>query len=89
MEALVTEGPIAVSVDASTWRAYSSGVYSGCNTETPDINHAVTLVGYGVDPVEGPYWTIRNSWGTYWGENGHIRIQRTPAGQLCGTDVTP
>ena len=51
MEALVTEGPIAVSVDAKTWKAYSSGVHSGCNTVTPDVDHAVTLVGYGVDPV--------------------------------------
>jgi len=89
IEALVTEGPISVSVDASTWSFYSKGVFTNCNSNKPDINHAVLLVGYGVDAKSGPYWTIRNSWGPRWGENGHIRIKRTVAGELCGWDTTP
>lgn len=37
-------GPIAVSVDASSWSHYSGGVldYDSCGT---DIDHAVLLVG--------------------------------------------
>jgi cathepsin L len=89
IEALYTEGPISVSVDASKWYMYSKGVYTGCNTSKPDIDHAVLLVGYGTDPKLGPYWTIRNSWGSSWGESGHIRIKRTPANELCGWDTTP
>lgn len=23
-----------------------------------------------------PYWVLRNSWGTYWGETGWMRIAR-------------
>jgi cathepsin L len=31
MNAIATVGPIAVSVDASAWGAYKSGVFAGCN----------------------------------------------------------
>lgn len=89
IEALVTEGPISVSVDAGTFKSYSSGVHDGCNTDSPNINHAVVLVGYGVDTTFGPYWTIRNSWGPNWGENGYIRIRRSADGFYCGIDITP
>lgn len=38
---------------------------------------AVQLVGYGTDEETGlDYWLIRNSWGPYWGENGHMRLRR-------------
>ena len=31
MNAIATVGPIAISVDASAWSAYESGVFNGCN----------------------------------------------------------
>jgi cathepsin L len=80
MEALVTKGPIVVNVDASNWHSYESGVFTGCSQSKIDVNHVVQLVGYGTDPVHGDYWTIRNSWSPTYGENGYIRIQRTPQG---------
>jgi len=89
LNAVATLGPIAVSVDASKWHEYETGVFNGCKyEENMDVNHAVTLVGYGTDDQFGDYWLIRNSWGTKFGENGYIRIKREDDTK-CGVDSTP
>jgi hypothetical protein len=31
MNAIATIGPLAINVDASTWHAYESGIFNGCN----------------------------------------------------------
>jgi len=87
--ALVTAGPIAISVDAS-WGMYEGGIFEptagGIKTT---IDHAVQLVGYGSDNGVD-YWTVRNSWGEYWGESGYIRLRRYGEGkEPCGTDSSP
>jgi cathepsin L len=89
MNAIAKVGPVAVSVDASTWHSYSGGIFNGCNQEQPDINHAVTLVGYGEENGE-KYWTVRNSWSPSYGEIGYIRVLRTDDDESnCGMDITP
>eukprot|EP00401_Gymnodinium_catenatum_P018179 CAMPEP_0117485374 /NCGR_PEP_ID=MMETSP0784-20121206/14936_1 /TAXON_ID=39447 /ORGANISM="" /LENGTH=283 /DNA_ID=CAMNT_0005279967 /DNA_START=241 /DNA_END=1089 /DNA_ORIENTATION=- len=91
MNAVATVGPVAISVDASTWHNYESGIYNGCNQENPDIDHGVVLMGYGTDEVTGEnYWLIRNSWSPGYGEKGYIRIARGDFEEdNCGMDVTP
>ena len=39
-------------------------------------NHAVIAVGYYVDPVDdNNIWVnFKNSWGTYWGNNGYFKM---------------
>jgi len=48
MVAVATIGPIAVTVAASPWSLYSSGVFKGCPQpgQDVDLNHGVQLVGY-------------------------------------------
>jgi hypothetical protein len=51
MEALATRGPLYVALDAGqpTFKFYSEGIYhsEACHTDRENLNHAVTLVGYG------------------------------------------
>jgi len=77
----LANGPIAVTVCATTWSNYAGGVLNNCgSSSTCSVDHAVLLVGYGVDATLGPYWLIQNSWNTWWGESGFIRIPRTDSG---------
>lgn len=80
--------PTAITVAATEWSPYKSGVFNGCNMQNPDLNHNVVLNGYGKDGNVA-YWLVRNSWGPTWGEKGYIRIIRHPEGEPCGVDTTP
>ncbi|PIA29293.1 hypothetical protein AQUCO_06100066v1 [Aquilegia coerulea] len=87
----VANQPISVSIDASgsAFQSYSSGVFTGeCGT---DLDHGVTLVGYGTTSDGTDYWLVKNSWGTTWGEEGYIRMQRNVGaeGGLCGIAMQP
>ncbi|CAJ1443153.1 unnamed protein product, partial [Effrenium voratum] len=89
----IQEGPVVVSVDGEPWSNYESGVFDGCKRDST-VNHAVLLVGYGRDAQVGKdYWLVRNSWGSWWGEKGFIRVQRHSSDEgeegYCGTDYDP
>jgi len=86
--AALQDGPIAITVDASTWHSYESGIFDGCNQANPDLDHNVQLVGYGVEGTT-PYWIVRNSWSPYFGEKGFIRLLRDTQTQRCGVDLHP
>jgi len=78
MSALMSQ-PVSITVNAaqgSGFQLYTSGVLTGqC---TGDIDHAVLAVGYGT--LNGtPYWRVKNSWGTTWGDAGYLNLQRDPA----------
>ncbi len=60
---------MAVAVSASNWSLYEKGVFDDGSDAI--VNHAVLLVGYGVDEATGEkYYKIRNSWGPKFGEDG-------------------
>ena len=83
---LVQYGPIFVAIDASSddFSSYKSGILSIDGCSTTNIDHAITLVGYGYDEtLQQSYWIIKNSWGTGWGEEGYVRLAKD-AGNMCG-----
>ncbi|KAA8531663.1 hypothetical protein F0562_006620 [Nyssa sinensis] len=75
--------PVSVAIEA-TGRAlqlYQSGIFSSaCGTA---LDHGVAVVGYGTENGLD-YWIVKNSWGTSWGENGYIRMERNVADTLTG-----
>jgi hypothetical protein len=65
--ALVQYGPLSVGVAVDdAFSNYKGGIFK--DTGYRQMNHAVNLVGWGVD-----HWIMRNSWGN-WGESGYMRI---------------
>ena len=74
MMAWIAKGPLSVSIAAGQLNGYKGGVITACNDT--QVDHAVLLVGYGVDESSGlAYWKLRNSWGPAFGEGGYFRIQ--------------
>lgn len=89
MDAVASQGPLAVSVDAGAWHDYESGIFDGGNATNPALDHLVQMVGFGSEPA-GDYFLIRNSWTPLWGDAGYIKLRRYgPDDPHCGLDVDP
>jgi len=75
--AVATIGPVSAAIDAGhySFQFYSHGIYHEEECNPFELSHAILIVGYGRDQ-EGDYWIIKNSWGTHWGHNGYIKMQR-------------
>jgi KDEL-tailed cysteine endopeptidase len=76
---------VAIEADTATFQLYSGGIITSimCGTS---LDHGVLVVGYGED--EGQlYWTVKNSWGDSWGEDGYVRIGRTDDPTVNGDGV--
>jgi len=91
MEELHKHGPIVAAIQAPrSIMYYRHGIFKATHfKEGGDVpqheegwmhtNHAVTIVGYGVDKKHNPpvkYWIVQNTWGPQWGEGGYFRIVR-------------
>jgi cathepsin X len=75
MDEIYARGPISCSI-ASTAELhnYTGGIFED-KTGALELNHEISVVGWGVENGI-PYWIGRNSWGTWWGENGFFRVVR-------------
>jgi len=89
-QAIAQVGPVGVAIDAGGigFQLYSGGVYTSSTCSSTSINHAVLAAGYGADSTGTPYWTVKNSWGTGWGDNGYILMRRN-YGNMCAIASTP
>jgi len=84
-QAIMTYGPVSCYVSVTpAFQAYNSGVFNAC--DGAGLNHAVVLIGW--DDAQGSdgVWIMRNSWGSGWGENGHMRIEYDCS--MIGTDAS-
>lgn len=67
LKTALNAGPASVCLAASKWQSYRGGILSSCDNQ---VDHCVQATGY----AGSSSWTLRNSWGTGWGEGGHIRL---------------
>ena len=70
--------PIALALRAGTsyFGYYRSGVLTDATACGTGVDHAVVLVGWGTTDAGTPYWLMKNSWGTGWGDNGYFKVLR-------------
>ena len=88
----VAMGPVSVAIEADTktFQLYTSGVItsSACGT---NLDHGVLVAGYGT--LNGtPFWLVKNSWSTTWGDEGYVRIERSDSTNdkgICGIAMQP
>ena len=68
---------------------YTDGIFENDDTDMTSVvpyysrsNHAIALVGWNDASDSGGlgHWILRNSWSSYWGEEGYMNIGYTSAG---------
>ena len=90
LKAALEKGPVSVCVNARAWNDYVGGVMTSaaCGPMGAEYqDHCVMATGFNATaPV--PYWIVRNSWSSTFGEDGYIRLEM--AKNTCGLadDVT-
>ncbi|WOG89756.1 hypothetical protein DCAR_0208995 [Daucus carota subsp. sativus] len=85
----VANQPVSVGIHSTDYqfKFYSGGILNfDCGTE---LDHAVTIVGYGTNSDGIKYWIVKNSWNPAWGDAGFaylIRDYKNPQG-ICGIAI--
>jgi C1A family cysteine protease len=82
--AALEETPVSVCVNAGSWNDYTGGVMSSlqCGNMGADYqDHCVMATGFNATAPK-PYWIVRNSWASTWGEKGYIYLEMSK--NTCG-----
>eukprot|EP00029_Vermamoeba_vermiformis_P000314 TRINITY_DN10354_c0_g1_i1.p1 TRINITY_DN10354_c0_g1~~TRINITY_DN10354_c0_g1_i1.p1 ORF type:complete len:332 (+),score=52.25 TRINITY_DN10354_c0_g1_i1:108-998(+) len=77
MNYVATTGPVTVCLNATVenWRYYHSGVMStDLCPSTYQVNHCLQVVGFSME-TKPFYWIVRNSWGSWWGDRGYLKLE--------------
>ena len=94
LQEAVAIGPVSIAIEADTrtFQLYTGGVITSdaCGT---NLDHGVLIVGYGDDTeTKTPFWLVKNSWGSSWGEEGYVKIERSNSQNdpgVCGIAMQP
>ena len=85
-QALMKFGPLGIGINVvESMLFYNGGVFNDttCTGAKSDLIHAVVLTGWKIiDGVE--CWEVKNSWSTYWGDEGYVYIQAEEPEWNCG-----
>jgi hypothetical protein len=94
---LRTMGPVAAEISGGSkiFKFYSGGIIDdmalmeqGVDAKSDlvcsagKVNHAVLIVGWGIEDNGDEYFMIKNSFGTDWGENGYAKISTKASRRL-------
>lgn len=82
--------PVVVEYNPASFEFlhYYEGVFSQPMT-VGEGSHFMTVVGYGTDASGRDYWKLQNSFGSKWGEGGHIRVLRNSKTPLTSSAYYP
>merc|ERR1712166_242326 len=74
---------VAISANSDIFRTYKSGVITSPDCGT-GLDHAVVVVGYDYTATP-PYYIVKNSWNTTYGDKGYVKIGIQDDGfGICG-----
>eukprot|EP01016_Furgasonia_blochmanni_P008229 TRINITY_DN13312_c0_g1_i1.p1 TRINITY_DN13312_c0_g1~~TRINITY_DN13312_c0_g1_i1.p1 ORF type:complete len:602 (+),score=61.42 TRINITY_DN13312_c0_g1_i1:3-1808(+) len=77
MNEIIQRGPIVCGIaPRPNFIEYTSGILNDeIKTKVDELEHAVSIVGWG-EHNGTKYWVVKNSWGSFWGEDGYAKIVR-------------
>uniref|UniRef100_A0A7S2IK26 MACPF domain-containing protein n=1 Tax=Haptolina brevifila TaxID=156173 RepID=A0A7S2IK26_9EUKA len=80
MQEILDNGPVSASIELyddfdSFWSVNKTAVMTrpGCIFQG---SHSVVITGWGTSISGVPYWKVKNSWGSSWGNNGYFFVKR-------------
>lgn len=75
MNEIYQRGPITCAIAVTQQLInYTGGIFNDLSGDK-DLDHDISVTGWG-EQNGVKYWIVRNSWGSYYGEGGNVRIIR-------------
>lgn len=75
MNEILQRGPITCAIAVTNELVnYTGGIFED-KTGRKELDHDISVTGWGEENGT-KYWIVRNSWGSYWGEGGNVRLIR-------------
>jgi cathepsin F len=87
---IYNNGPVSIALNAGLLQFYFGGIvdpfFPNLECDPKSLDHALLIVGWGQERnwigEMTPYWLVKNSWGTDWGDDGYFLIVRDL--NMCG-----